>query len=171
MSFTVDGVEWPVEAKISRTSEVRDSELSGLLLDGSYFHDVLGTYLRYDVEIVVPFGMEAAYSQLYEILNDPVDAHSFVLPYNQSRITVTGKVESVQDLRYPAETGHYWAGTKFSVVANHPSKFLDLGQVLTRGGAPLPDLNDDAPVGEVWRKDGTSGWVRGEYDDVDDVPY
>ena len=96
--FSVDGIQWTLPCDIERTAEMEASEISGMLLNKQYFNDVIGTYLRYTVRIVVPFGGEAEYSQLYEILTDPVDAHSFVLPYNRDNISITGRVERISDI-------------------------------------------------------------------------
>ena len=137
--FSVDGLPWDIPCRIERTAAMTASEISGLLLDKSYFNDVLGTYLRYDITVVVPKGYESAYDALYEKLTEPVDAHAFVLPYNSGTITVTGRVENVRDVwrRVPGG-GNCWVGTAFTVAANHPTKELSLGEVITRGASPLP---------------------------------
>ena len=82
MSFTIDGMSWPMEVRVERNSEVRSSDLSGWMMDGSFFNDVEGQFLRYDVELVCPWDMRSEYAQIYELLTAPVDGHSFVLPYN-----------------------------------------------------------------------------------------
>ena len=169
MSFSVDGVVWPVECKVSRTSEVRSSDISGWMMDGSYFNDVDGQYLRYDVELVVPWDMRSEYAQIYEQLTAPVDGHSFVLPYNEGTITLTARVENVSDLRYPTDDGgSYWAGTKFSIVANGPIRYEELDDILTRGRTPLPELSDGVD-GDYWHYESASGWVHGNYPDASDM--
>ena len=45
--FSVDGVQWDVPCRIVRTAEIAASEISGMLLDRTYFNDVLGTWMRY----------------------------------------------------------------------------------------------------------------------------
>ncbi len=119
------------------------SEISGLLLDKSYFNDVIGTYMRYTLRLAVPFGYEDEYSAIYKQLTEPVDGHQFVFPYSGQTIQVTGRVQNIQDIwvRMPGGTSH-WKGIAFEVVSNHPSKTMSLGQVLTRGMAPLPDESD-----------------------------
>jgi hypothetical protein len=165
MSFSVDGVVWPVECKIARTSEVRSSDISGWMMDGSYFNDVEGQYLSYDVELVCPYDKRGEYAQLYEVLTAPVDGHSFVMPYNEGAITLTARVESVGDLRYPTpDGGSYWAGVKFSIAANGPTRYMDLDEVLTRGRAPLPELSEGT-VGDAWIYTAASGWVHTNYPD------
>lgn len=167
MSFTVDGQEWPIEARFERLADLQESDISGRLLDGSLFRDVLGTFYRWQVTLTVPFDKTAEYAQLYEILTEPVDGHTFVLPYNSTTLTVTAAVKELRDLRYPtADGGSYWAGCTFAIEANHPSKFMSLDQVLARGGTPLPELSEGTE-GDTWRYDGANGWVHESYPDGD----
>lgn len=156
--ITIDGYEWDVPCDIGREAEVTPSEISGLMLDRSYFNDVLGTYMRYDVTLAVPPSREADYATLYETLTDPVDAHMFVLPYNQSTITLTARVESVQDvLVYTTSHKQLWKGIKFTVIANHPTKAMSLGQVIERGKSPLPEVIG-LPIGTLYVLT-EDGWV------------
>ena len=120
--FTIDGNSWDVPCKIERISEIRASEISGMLLDKSYFNDVIGTYLSYNISLVVPFGKESLYSQIYEILTTPVDQHTLVVPYNQSTITLTGRVEKVSDTYISRNGTNYWIDVSFSFISNEPNK-------------------------------------------------
>lgn len=125
MTFTVDGVDYSdLVVNTKRTAEVRSSDLSGLLLDRTYFNDAIGTYLTYEVEISVPYGKEALYASLYEALSDPVSGHEFVLPYNQTTVQLTGRVETISDAYHHKNSKgvHFWRDTVFSIIANEPSK-------------------------------------------------
>ncbi|MBR1559675.1 MAG: hypothetical protein IJ646_05470 [Clostridia bacterium] len=155
--FMIDGVEWPYPCGIERVAEVRPSEASGLLLDRSYFNDVIGTYMRYTVTVAVPIERRADHSAIYEALTDPVDGHSFLLPYNQGTVEIVGRVESVGDVyvRLPGG-GMYWKGLKFTVMANHPTKAMALGEVLARGRTVMPEvMSPEVGARYVWT--GT-GW-------------
>ena len=166
--FTIDGMQWTVPCKIERTAEMKPSEISGMLLDKSWFNDVLGTYMRYDVTIAVPLGMESVYAAIYEKLTEPVDGHSFVLPYNNGTVTVTGRVTNVRDVwRRTAGGGNYWAGTAFTVIANHPTKTMSLSQVLARGFSPLPEASE-ALTGASFQYT-SEGWTV--IPDANDVAY
>ena len=153
MSFSIDGLEWNYPCKIERVAEVTASELSGLLLDKSYFNDVLGTWMKYNLTIAVPFGNEPDYNSIYEQLIQPVSGHTFVFPYNSGTITVTGRVTTVSDawVKMPGNN-NYWKGTRFEIIANTPSKTEELGEVVSAGNSPNPTL--------PW-----SGWVRFYIDD------
>ena len=156
--FSIDGITWNVKCKIERTSKITASEISGLMLDRSYFNDITGTYMQYEISIAVPFGREEDYDEIYEQLTKPVDGHVFQLPYNQGTITVTGRVESVSDVMYYRQNNKkYWAETRFTVIANHPSKYEDLGTVIARGRAPLPEASE-VEQGATYTYEG-SGWV------------
>ena len=129
--FEIDGLEWTVGCEIERISKITASEISGMLLDLSYLNDVLGTWLRYEIVLKVPYGAESAYTAIYEILTNPVNYHTFVMPYNQGTVTFQGRVEEVHDVPYKLRDRTYWAETKFTAVASEPTKRATLQGVLS----------------------------------------
>ena len=152
MSFTIDGITWEYPCQIERVSEIKASDLSGLLLDKSYFNDVLGVWLKYSLTLAVPFGNEADYYAIYETLTKPVPSHVFVLPYNGSIVSITGRVASVSDAWVLMPNGNYWKGTRFEIISNEPTKRAELGTVIANGVSPVDAL--------PW-----SGWVSFYIDD------
>lgn len=171
MSWSIDGIEWTVPCDILRTAEIKPSEISGLLLNKRYFNDVLGTYMAYEIGVAVPFGKEDEYTRLYEILTAPIGEHTFIMPYNQDTVTFLGRVENVKDafVRIPGGK-KYWKGLTFTAIANHPSKTMTLGDVLSIGLTPLP-TSVSIPVGSVWKLT-TTGWepyTAPTYPDFDEV--
>lgn len=139
MTWSIDGLEWSVPCQVERTSEMRSSEISGVLLDKSYFNDVIGTYLSYTVSVAVPISKLQEYESLYELLTEPSASHTFVLPYGQSTAVVVGRVASVSDEYHFLDNNRtYWLGLKFTVMSNYPSKEEDLSTVLSRGIDPMP---------------------------------
>lgn len=128
--FTVDGIRWPWPCDISRMAEVKSSRISGLMLDRSYFNDVLGTYMAYTVNVAVPVSRQGDYDRLYEALTSPVEGHAFVLPYGQGEIAFVGRVESVSD----SWVRGGWRGVKFSVYANRPVRALTLQEAIESRG-------------------------------------
>lgn len=170
MSFSIDGVTWDIPCTIQRASEVTPSNISGMLLNKQYFNDVLGTWMKYNVTIAVPRGHEDDYSEIYEILSAPKDAHQFVLPYNQATITVTARVQTVSDqyVRLPGGD-QTWRKTSFDIIANHPSKTMTLGEVTSVGLTPIPDV--PAPiVGDLFEYT-VGGWVQRFYENADEIQY
>lgn len=168
--FTVDGMVWDLPCDIDRVSEVESSEISGMLLNKNYFNDVVGTFLRYTITLVVPFGAEAQYARLYEILTQAVDAHTFILPYNEGNITVVGRVQTISDVYRKLAGGRYhWRGIKFNVVSNSPNKTHTLGEAIARGISPIPDVSG-VDAGAIYQYDGTQ-WVEAEFQDADNIPY
>ena len=138
--FTVDGVTWNVPCAITRKAEIKPSEISGLMLDGTYFNDVIGTFLSYTVSIAVPIGMLEEYQEIYEKITDPDDGHTFILPYNGGTVQITGRVEDVSDQYVRMSNGAvHWKGTTFTVIANHPTKSRTLNEVVTIGRKVVPD--------------------------------
>lgn len=168
--FTVDGMLWDLPCDIQRTAEMQSSEISGLLLNKEYFNDVIGTYLSYTITIVVPFGSENLYTKLYEVLTDPVDAHSFLLPYNRGNIAITGRVDNISDVyrRMPDNSVH-WVGIQFNVISNTPTKTHTLGEAIQRGLSPMPDIGG-AQVGILYTFDGSS-WNEVDIPNYDIVEF
>ena len=158
--FSVDGLTWPYRCAIERAARLQPSDISGLMMDGSYFNDLHGTYMSYTIMIAVPLTDRDSITPLYEALTDPVDGHVFVFPYNQSTITVTGRVDGeVGDVYVDLPNGQqYWKGLQFTIIANHPSKQYTLSEVLTRGRAPLPDIAMPE-VGDTYTYT-ASGWEK-----------
>lgn len=157
--WSIDGTSWNIPCTIEREAEITASEVSGMLLNKQYFNDVIGTFMKYTVAIAVPVGMESDYTYLYEKLSAPYD-HTFVFPYNDQYITITGRIQTISDRYYRGVDGASgWRGTKFTVISNAPSKTMGLAEVIERGLAPMPMVQhvDD---GEVYVYDG--GWTWAE---------
>ena len=157
MIISIDGADYDVKCSVSREADVRDTEISGEMLDGSIFHDIEGTYYDYEIRFLFPLWDQAKYDAIYEALTAPVDGHAFILPYGQDVVAITAKVEPVADEMIEMETGYkYWRNTRFRISANHPTKQMDLGEVLTRGRTPLPDASS-VPIGTTYTMT-ASGW-------------
>lgn len=169
--FMIDGILWDVPCDIERGADIKASEISGMLLDGSYFNDVLGTYLSYSVKLVVPLNRRDDFAEVYEKITEPVDGHVCVFPYNGDSITVTGRISNVKDVWVRLAGGaNYWKGISFTVTANHPSKSLSLSEVITRGRAPLPDVAQPAEGATYTYTNGQ--WVPAQtYADADTTDY
>lgn len=168
----IDGLTWDVACEIHRVSEVTPSEISGMLLDKMYFNDVLGTYLRYEIGLAVPQNRKGDYDQIYERLTAPEPAHSFVLPYGQDTVEITGRVANVQDTLYKTPSGNYWEGCRFTVIANHPTKTQTLNEAIRYGLPPWPQ-SVVLPIGSVWEytADGWERYTPPSYPDADERYY
>ena len=186
--ISIDGAEWNVPCDLERTADITPSEISGMMLDKTYFNDVLGTFLTYDVTLAVPPTMEDEYFQLYETLTDPVDAHQFVMPYNGSTVEITARVERVTDVYVLLKSKRQlWRGVKFTAIANHPTKRMNYGEIVTIGRSPVPDTPESV-AGQVCIYDGSrwqevnleqgklyeytgTGFTESEITDADDTEY
>lgn len=137
--FSCDDNEWPWPCDINRAADVRLSDISGLMLDKSIFNDVYGTYLSYNVALAVPPGSESIYYSFYELLSAPVEGHAFKFPYNGGRVQMAGLVSDLRDTYIPMTDGSYWRGCTFTISSNHPTKYMSLDEVITRGRTPIPE--------------------------------
>lgn len=169
MSFTIDGVKWNFPCTIEREAEVTSSDISGMMLNKTYFNDVLGTFMKYTVAIAIPKGHEAEYTTIYEMLSDPASYHTFVLPYNyqEDGLTLNGRVQVVSDVYVRLPHGKQtWRKTKFTVIANHPTKEASIGEI---GFSPLPDTAG-VEVGDIYEYT-ENGWQETSYGDGDNTYY
>lgn len=168
--FTVDGMRWPVPCDIAREAQIKASDISGMLLDRTIFTDVLGTYMRYTVRFECPFGSEATYDALYELLSDPVSVHTFILPYGPGWMSLMGTIESVQDkwLRMPGGASH-WAGATFDVVGANPVKYMTLEEAIERSTVQWPDVEEVAE-GDTYMWNGAA-WELVTYRNADLIAY
>lgn len=171
MILTIDGVDYDVKCRVRRQGDVRDTDISGEMLDGSYFHDVAGTYYDYEISFLYPLYNRNKYAAIYEALTQPVEGHTFILPYNNTQVTLVAKVDLVDDELLELENGQqYWRSLSFTLTANAPTKQMSLDQVITRGVAPFPDVATPAE-GTSYTWNG-SEWVAAVvYDDADNIYY
>lgn len=170
MIWSVDGVEWTIPCSIERIAEIKASDISGMMMNKAYYNDVLGTYMQYTVTLAVPAGMEDQYVDLYELLSNPVGSHAFVMPYNNSIIEFTGRVEQVSDRWvYVDENHNRWRGVSFVAIANVPSKTIDAGQLVNYGLSAFPQ-SASATIGDLYQLTAT-GWQRVVYKDADEEYY
>ena len=166
--FSIDGVQYNVKCTIEREAEIKASDISGMLLNGTTFYDILGTYMSYNISLVMPLHNRERYATLIEQLTEPVGGHAFVLPYNGATIQITGKVESPRDVWVKLESGYtYWQGLRFTVTSIAPTKSESLGEVIARGFPVVPDVSSPEE-GDAYIWNG-SGWVA--LDDADGMAF
>lgn len=88
MQVNIDGEVFDVGI-IKVTRKPRKEYVSlGTTLDGTEHRQALGVYFDYEVEIATKKCNVQEYDRLYEVLTDPVDEHTAILPYGQGTITI-----------------------------------------------------------------------------------
>lgn len=137
--FTVDSVQWQYPVDVIRNADIRSSDVSGTMMNGRYYNDVIGTYMSFTVKIAVPINMISRYYLLYGVLVNPKPYHTFLLPYNESEIEINGRIENVSDIYVRMNNGtQYWKGIQFTVVSNVPSFTIQGTDVISWGLSPIP---------------------------------
>ena len=156
--FYIDGTQWPYQVDVTRNANMRPSALSGMMLDGTYYNDVLGTFMSYTVKVAVPLSQRQRYSTIYEKLIDPVDAHEFILPDTAGgSITFTGYISNVSDVYvYMADGTPYWKGIRFDITSNVPRKHRTLDQAIDSGRTIFPYVAEHNE-GDTWT------WTNGAW--------
>ncbi len=124
--FSIDGKSFPSVhvVKLQRKFNIADGPLAGRNLDGIMIRDVMGTYFTYTLELWCNQMSQKEYEELYEVLNEPVDSHKLILPYNQKTMAFDAYITSGEDeLKYMSETkGNYWRGITCNFIAMKPYK-------------------------------------------------
>lgn len=169
--LTIDGIAWPWPCDITRTSQMQSSDISGMLMDKSWFNDVLGQYLSYEISLAPPIHGRDRYREIYAAITDPVDGHTVVVPYDSGEVTITARIENIRDEYVRLNGGGaYWKGIKFTVIANHPTRTYTLSEALERGRTLLPEVAEPAE-GDIYQyHDGA--WAQIEaYADADEIAY
>ena len=69
--LTIDGVVYDVKVDVRRTAEMTASDISGLMMDKSYFNDVLGTYICTDVALTNNANSKKSFNQFDFELEKP----------------------------------------------------------------------------------------------------
>lgn len=122
--FIIDNSEYTFATSVKRRSVVVSSDNSGMLMDGTYYNDVIGTYLEYDVSLAIPEGQQDAYVTFYETITSPVAYHDFVLPYNNSSVVVRGRIQNISDsyLQKNSQGKVTWRNIRFTIAESIPHK-------------------------------------------------
>ena len=116
--FILDNTEYTFAVSVKRRSVVVSSDNSGMLMDGTYYNDVIGTYLEYDVSFAIPEGQQDAYVAFYEAITSPVAYHDFVLPYNNQSVVVRGRIQNISDtyMQKNSQGKVTWRNISFTII-------------------------------------------------------
>ena len=162
--FSIDGVEWKVKCEIQREIEIKESDISGMMMNGVIYRDPLGTYIGYGVALSMPLKNRGRYQQLIDQLSEPVGGHDIIMPHNTETVTLNGKISGLNDVYVTLESGYtYWDGLEFSIEPNTPTYQLSEGEAISRGLPALPPTNE-AEIGDTYE------WTADGWEEVSALP-
>lgn len=119
----VDGTRYDFPCDIQRKARIVSSDVSGMLMNKTEYNDALATYYDYTLKFAIPVDKMGVYEAFFEQVTAPVDSHTFLFPYNQTNIYITGKVESVSDVFYREVNGvNVWRNVQMNIKALVPTK-------------------------------------------------
>ena len=169
--FVIDGTQWNYPFDLERTSNMQESGVSGLMLDGSYYADIEGTFYTYSVSIAVPLTDRQAYNTIRNLLTDPIGEHTFVFPDESGTIEIVGRIGSVSDVYVRLPNGEsYWRGVSFDVTANHPTRQYNMSQITERGRTFFPDAAEHNE-GDSWVWTNGRWELSASYNNADTTKY
>lgn len=172
LTIVIDGLVCDYVKSLKRTSRINRTDISGKLLNGEDWNDVDGQYLDFEVELAPFWWLPGSrYAQIYEAITAPVGGHLITVPYNEGTVTINARIEQMDDTCTKRPDGrYYWLNPTFTIIANAPTRQLDLDAVLIRGRTPLPELSEGTP-GDSWVYEEESGWVFEHYDNAEEVRF
>ena len=171
MNISIDGVIYDVDCDLVRTADLPSSDISGTLMNGTRFEDKYGLYPSFELRFKRPLYNKAKYAAIYDKLTDPVSAHTFILPYSNSTITLVASVEPITDEKLELENREiYWKNTRFAIVSIYPTKKPTLDGVITYGLPPMPSAVSPE-IGDTYTWDGTEWEETSTLPDADNISY
>ncbi len=122
----IDGHDYSdnVFTSVRRTADVRDTDLSGDMLDGTYHRDLMGVYFDYEMKILCKLYDAQTRDTLYELLVQAVESHEITLPYNNTTMTFRAYIQTVKDDLYRIDSnGTIWRNLTVTFKAQEPQKY------------------------------------------------
>lgn len=117
----IDGNSYPhifIHAPIRRKATVRDTSLSGYMLDGAYHRDISGVYYEYEMKFSALRGYESEYAEARELLASGTEFHTVTVPYDQTTYTFTAYVTVVDDaLKKKSGARNIWGDCSVTFLA------------------------------------------------------
>ena len=108
--------------KITRKSSISKESL-GTTLDGRKHYNINGTYYDYDVTFNTRAMNVVDYDRLYELITEPVEYHTVILPYGQSTITFIAHTKASTDSIIFNYTGkRKWGGFTVTFESLEPQR-------------------------------------------------
>lgn len=124
----VDGKSYNVrlpQGGVKRSFSILDGENSGRVQTGDMVRDIIGTYYNYSIKIEQDPLYPSDYDDLYEVVSNPVDFHTIVVPYAQGIYQFEAYITDGSDtLSFinPNDYTNMWDGLELNFVAMKPRK-------------------------------------------------
>ena len=110
---------------VKRSFSILDGENSGRVQTGDMVRDIIGTYYNYSLEIEQDPQYPKDYDDLYEVVSNPVDYHTIIVPYAQGIYQFEAYVTDGEDtLNFISQNNNFynWSGLSLNFVAMKPKK-------------------------------------------------
>lgn len=123
--FTIDGNSYDVivpEDGIRQEDTVVDGENAGRTEDGGMVRDLIGTYPKYEIDVLPNPKKREDYDALYAMFVQPKEYHMIEVPYGQTYITYKGYGTSANRTlkRITSDGVMIWHGMTLIFTANDP---------------------------------------------------
>jgi len=123
--ITMDGTTYDVRTvfgSLKRSFTFTEGENAGVSKYGTEILDTIGTKYSYTVDIEPNQSNPTAYDSFYEAVSNPNRIHTITMPYGQTTLSFSAKIESGQDA-YQGKCGYErWDGLSLVFTPMYPQK-------------------------------------------------
>lgn len=121
--ITMDGITYdvrPVFGSLKRAFDFVEGEGAGLSKYGTEILDTIGTKYTYSVDIDQNLSSPAAYDAFYEAISNPNRVHTIVMPYGQTTLSFSAKIEGGEDTYQGKSGSERWEGLSLKFTPMYP---------------------------------------------------
>ena len=121
---TIDGTSFDVGVEyIKRQARIEDGPNAGNSKRGDWIRDVYGTFYDYILAFDTSSGLSREdYDTMYGILTAPVEFHTLVVPYGQSRLSFEAGITGAEDNVILMDDGTVWGNLSITFRAKSPQR-------------------------------------------------
>ena len=129
MGIRMDGIDYDVRVvynTLVRSFELIEGENAATMLSGRYERDLIGTGYSFSMGIEPNPLNRAAYDAFYEAISAPTPTHTITVPYGQTTMTFSARVESGSDTFNGVTGGRkLWSGLVVNFIYISPQRGAD----------------------------------------------
>lgn len=121
--FSIDGKQFNIPfVDVKREAPFLD-KYATRTENGDLQREIIGVYYNYTLSFPNLILDREEYSELWDILTEPKEFHSFVVPGSSGTYSFTGYVSSVSDQLIRQHNGNnYWGGLSVKLIAKSPAR-------------------------------------------------
>lgn len=121
--ITMDSITYdvrPVFGSLKRAFDFTEGENAGVSKYGTEILDTIGTKYTYSVSVEPNQSNPTAYDSFYEAISNPNRVHAIVMPYGQTTLSFSAKIEGGEDAYKGKNGSERWEGLSLKFTPMYP---------------------------------------------------